>query len=108
MKSPKSSKKGSSQQQQSGAPRSSGRQQEAASGAGSQYGEGNYAATRQYNEGMKDHVEHHDIEKEARDAAPRNASEESDMLAAEREGRARARGEESAGSDGETPEDIPK
>ncbi len=105
MKSSGSRKKRGSQQQQSG---SSGRQQEAASGAGGQYGEGNYAATRQYNEGMKDHVEHHDIEKEARDAAPRNASEESDMLAAEREGRKRARGEESAGSDGETPEDIPK
>src|SRR6185436_10577439 len=52
--------------------KSTGRQQEAASGAGGQYGEGNYAATRQYNKGVKEHMEHHDVEREARDAAPRN------------------------------------
>ena len=74
-------------------------QQQAASGAGGQYGEGNYDATRKYNKGVKEHMKEHDVEKEARDAAPRNASEESDMLAAEREGRSRARGEESPGED---------
>ena len=41
------------------------------SGEGQQYGEGNYKATRQYNEGLKEHVQNHDIEKEARDAAPK-------------------------------------
>ena len=61
------------------------------------YGEGNYEATRQYNKGVKDHMEHHDIEKEARDAAPRNASEEKEMEEAERIGRSKARGSE--GSD---------
>jgi hypothetical protein len=64
-------------------------QQHAASGEGQQYGEGNYKATRQYNEGLKDHVEHHDIEKEARDAAPRSADEEREMEDAERKAASR-------------------
>jgi hypothetical protein len=68
-------------------------QQQAQSGEGQQYGEGNYKATRQYNEGLKDHVLHHDIEREARDAAPRSASEEKEMLEAERVGRSKSRGE---------------
>ena len=83
------------------ASKSTGRQQEAASGAGGQYGEGNYAATRQYNKGVKDHMEHHDVEREARDAAPRNAAEEKDMQDAEREGRSRSKGGDSLnGPDG--------
>ena len=76
------------------------RQQQARSGEGQQYGEGNYKATRQYNEGMKEHVEHHDIEKEARDAAPRTAAEEKEMEDAERIGRSKSRGE-GASPDGE-------
>ena len=67
-------------------------QQNAASGEGQQYGEGNYKATRQYNEGVKDHVEHHDIEKEARDAAPRSPEEAREMEEAERLAASRARG----------------
>jgi hypothetical protein len=74
--------------------KSSGQQQQQ-SGAGNQYGEGNYAATRQYNEGMKEHVEHHDIEKEARDAAPRSDAEAREMEDAERAGRSRAKGSSS-------------
>ena len=74
------------------------KQQEAASGAGQQYGEGNYKATRQYNEGLKEHVEHHDIEKDARDAAPRSKDEEREMEEAERIGKSRARGEDSEDS----------
>lgn len=68
-------------------------QQQKQSGEGPQYGEGNYKASRQYNEGLKEHVEHHDIEKEARDAAPRTAAEEKEMQEAERIGRSKARGE---------------
>ena len=68
-------------------------QQQMQSGEGQQYGEGNYKATRQYNQGMKDHVEHHDIEKEARDAAPRSAAEEKEMEEAERIGRSKSKGE---------------
>ncbi len=84
-----SSKKGKSSEQ-----RPSGQQQQAASGEGKQYGEGNYEATRQYNEGLKKHLETSDVEKEARDAAPRNAAEEKEMQEAERAGRGRARGDE--------------
>ena len=81
-------------------PISSGKQQEAASGAGGQYGEGNYDATRKYNKGVKDHMENHDVEREARDAAPRSASEEKEMEDAEREGRSRAKGDDSLNGPG--------
>jgi hypothetical protein len=79
----------------SGAPQ----QQQKQSGAGQQYGEGSYSGTRQYNEGLKDHVEHHDIEREARDAAPRSAAEEKEMQEAERIGRSKSRGEGADRSD---------
>jgi hypothetical protein len=69
-----------------------GQQQQQQSGEGQQYGEGNYKATRDYNRGLKDHVEHHDIEKEARDAEPRSAAEEKEMEEAERIAASRARG----------------
>ena len=68
-------------------------QQQMQSGEGQQYGEGNYKATRQYNDGMKQHVENHDIEREARDAEPRSASEEKEMEEAERIGRSKSKGE---------------
>jgi hypothetical protein len=76
-----------------------GEQQRAASGEGKQYGEGNYAATRQYNAGLKEHVQNHDIEREARDAAPRSPAEEQEMNEAERVGRSRAKGKGRAGRD---------
>jgi len=41
-------------------------QQQFQSGEGQQYGEGNYEATRQYNEGLKEHVQNHDIERGAK------------------------------------------
>ena len=68
-------------------------QQQMQGGEGQQYGDGNYKATRQYNEGLKDHVENHDIEREARDAAPRTAAEEREMEEAERIGRSKSKGE---------------
>lgn len=68
-------------------------QQQFQGGEGKQYGEGNYKATRQYNEGLKEHVENHDIEREARDAEPRSAAEEEEMARAERVGRSKSRGE---------------
>lgn len=64
-------------------------------GQGEQYGEGSYKGTRQYNEGLKEHVEHHDIEKDAREAAPKSAAEEREMEEAERIGRSRAKGDSS-------------
>lgn len=78
-----------------------GQQQQVQGGEGQQYGEGNYQATRDYNRGLKEHVDHHDIEREARDAAPRTAAEEKEMERAEREGRSRAKGP-GASPDGET------
>ena len=77
-----------SRQQQQG-----GQRQQQQSGEGQQYGEGNYKAARDYNRGLKDHVEHHDIEKEARDAAPRSAEEAKELEDAERVGKSRSRGE---------------
>ena len=71
-------------------------QQQMQGGEGQQYGEGSYSGTRQYNEGMKDHVRHHDVEREARSAAPRTAAEEKEMEEAERIGRSKSRGEGSA------------
>ena len=79
--------------------------QQQQSGTGQQYGEGSYSGTRQYNEGVKEHMEHHDVEREARDAAPRTASEEKEMEEAERVARSRSRGE---GADGEDSPDEGK
>jgi hypothetical protein len=67
--------------------------QQQQTGTGQQYGEGSYSGTRQYNEGVKEHMQHHDIEREARDAAPRTASEEKEMEEAERIGRSKSKGE---------------
>jgi hypothetical protein len=83
-------------------------QQQAQTGEGQQYGEGNYKATRDYNRGLKDHVEHHDIEKEARDAAPRSAAEEKEMEEAERFAKSKARGEEGGPDAAENQQDLAK
>jgi hypothetical protein len=82
-------KRNDPQQQQQGG---TGQQQQQA-GTGQQYGEGNYKATRDYNAGLKEHVEHHDIEREARDAEPRSEEEARELEAAECEGRSRSKGE---------------
>jgi hypothetical protein len=76
-----------------GAPKPTPGQQQQQGGEGRQYGEGNYKATRDYNEGVKDHMQHHDVEKEARDAAPKSDAEARDMERAEEEGRSRAKGD---------------
>jgi uncharacterized protein YecA (UPF0149 family) len=87
-------------QQDQGSPGSQGgQQQQQQSGEGQQYGEGNYKATRDYNRGLKDHVEHHDIEKDAREAAPKNDQEAREMEEAEREGLSRAKGNSAKAED---------
>lgn len=91
---------------QQGEPKGTDKQQQQ-SGEGQQYGEGNYKATRQYNEGLKEHVQNHDIEREARDAEPRNASEEKEMEQAERFARGKSRSE-GASPDGEQGEKNPR
>jgi hypothetical protein len=60
------------------------------------HGEGNYAATRQYNEGVREHMQAHDIDKEARDAAPKSADEARELESAEAAGKSRAKGEDPA------------
>ncbi|HEX5128881.1 MAG TPA: hypothetical protein VFV90_04005 [Usitatibacter sp.] len=72
--------------------------QQQQSGTGQQYGEGSYSGTRQYNQGVKEHMQNHDVEREARDAEPRNAAEEKEMEEAERLGRSKSRGEGSGDS----------
>ena len=63
------------------------------------HGEGNYEATRQYNKGVKEHMDKHDIEKEARDAAPRSKDEERELEDAEREAASRAKGSSAKAED---------
>jgi len=82
-------------------------QQQMQGGEGKQYGEGNYKATRQYNDGVKEHMQHHDIEREARDAEPRTAADEQEMERAERIGRSKSRGE-GAAPDGNAANDSEK
>jgi hypothetical protein len=95
----KSKPQGSRQEQKSSGT-NQGAQQQAQSGEGRQYGEGSYSGTRQYNEGLKKHMNQHDIEREALDAAPKSESEAREMEAAEREGRSKSRGE-GASADGD-------
>ena len=58
-----------------------------------EHGEGNYKATRDYNKGLGEHMKHHDIEREARDAAPKSEDEKRELEEAERKGRERSKGE---------------
>lgn len=82
--------------------KSNDKQKPPQSGEGQQYGEGNYKATKEYNAGLKDHVENHDIEKEARDAAPRDEKEAREMEDAERIGRSHSKGEGTGPDAGKT------
>jgi hypothetical protein len=67
-------------------------------------GEGDYRSARRYRRDVKEFVAEHDedaIEELARDAAPRSEAEMREMLEAEQEGRARARGGKPVGSPSE-------
>ena len=61
------------------------------SSKGNVYGEGNYEATRRYNEATKKFIEAGKVEKAARDAAPRNRQEAADMKQAEQAALLRAK-----------------
>ena len=87
-----SARKHSGQPQHQQAEMKGGQQQYGAGGEGKQYGEGSYSGTRQYNKGLKEHIQSHDIEREAHDAAPRSKDEAKQMEQAEQIGRSRARG----------------
>jgi hypothetical protein len=58
---------------------------------GNVYGEGNYEATRQYNEATKKFVESGKVEEAARDAAPRSPEEAQEMKQAEQAALLRAK-----------------
>ena len=60
------------------------------------YGEGNYQATRAYNEATRRFVRSGKVAQAARKAAPRDASEAAMLERAEREGKSRSKGEDPA------------
>ena len=67
-------------------------------------GEGDYRSARRYRRDVQEFVAGHDeddIEELARDAAPRSEAEQREMLEAERQGRARARGRKPGNSPSE-------
>jgi len=72
------------------------------------YGEGNYAASRQYNDATREFVESGRVEQAARDAAPQSDADALQMQAAEDEGKRHAKGEDPALSRrGSLPPDQP-
>jgi hypothetical protein len=85
---------GKPQQQPQQPPQDASRsgQQSQQGGGDKQYGEGNYQATRDYNRGVKEHLQTHDVEREARDAAPRSDEEAREMREAEELGKRKAEG----------------
>ena len=66
------------------------------SGTDKEYGEGNYKASRQYNDATKKFVESGKVEQAARDAQPDTESEALQMADAEAQGRRRAKEEDPA------------
>ena len=60
------------------------------------YGEGNYDASRKYNDATKQFVQSGKVGKAARDAEPATEADALQMAAAEAEGKRRAKGEDSA------------
>jgi hypothetical protein len=55
-------------------------------------GEGDYRSAREYREDVREFLEHADVEKAAREAAPRNRRQARELERAEEEGRSHARG----------------
>jgi len=55
------------------------------------HGEGNYEATRDYNQRTKDYLQSADVTEDARKAAPRDKQEAREMQQAEAEGKRHAK-----------------
>ena len=55
------------------------------------HGEGNYEATREYNQRTKEYLESADVEKDARDAEPKSEAEARDLKEAEKKGKRHAK-----------------
>ena len=70
----------------------------AASSRGQQnvYGEGNYAASKQYNDATREFAKSGRVDEAARSAAPQSDAEAQQMQAAEAEGKRHAKGEDPA------------
>jgi len=64
-------------------------------------GEGDYRSARRHRRDVEEFVAQNDIEELARDAAPKSEAEHREMLEAEREGLARARGRKPGNSPSE-------
>ena len=74
-----------------------GRAEDDRSGSGKNvHGEGNYAASKQYNDATRDFVQSGRVEKAAKDAAPTSDADALQMQAAEAEGKRHAKGEDPA------------
>ena len=65
-----------------------------AADSGKVQGEGDYEAARRYDKKLREHVKDHDIDKEARDAEPKNPAEQRELQHAEQKGKDRAKGED--------------
>jgi hypothetical protein len=68
-----------------------------------EHGEGNYEASRDYNERTKRFIESGKVEEAAQDAAPHNAEEAAEMQDAEAVGRSHAKEEDPALRKGKQP-----
>ena len=66
------------------------------SNPGKEYGEGNYKASRQYNDATKEFVESGRVDKAAQQARPTSDDEAREMARAEAEGRSHAKEEDPA------------
>jgi hypothetical protein len=55
------------------------------------HGEGNYQASREYDERTKDYLQSADVDKDAHDAAPRDESEARELKKAEEQGKQHAK-----------------
>ena len=82
--------KGDRQQGQQGAAAAS------SSGQKNVYGEGNYAASKQYNDATRDFAQSGRVDEAARNAAPQSDADALQMQAAEAEGKRHAKGEDPA------------
>ncbi|HKA44796.1 MAG TPA: hypothetical protein VKF40_22620 [Burkholderiales bacterium] len=65
-------------------------------GSDKEHGEGNYKASRQYNEATRKFVQSGRVEGAARKAKPRNEQERDELRAAEQVGRRESKGEDPA------------
>ena len=73
-----------------------------------EYGEGNYKASRQYNDATKKFVESGRVEEAARNAAPQSEEEAKDLRKAEAEGKQHAKEEDPALRRGQRVQDDPR